>query len=92
MKVKWFASLPPAFFSQRWQPMQPMPQTLVTSGPFSGLLQSTWIVAEAGTSSMSLRGHTLTHLPQPMQRRLSTMARPSSTRIACFGHTFAQAP
>ena len=53
------------------------------------------IVAEnmdRGLGRITRRGHTFTHLPQPMQRRLSTFARPSTMEIACFGHTFAHAP
>lgn len=72
--------------------MQPTPQTLRTDGPLSGFAQRTWIVADAGTSSMRCRGQTATHLPQPMQRRLSTFARPSEIEIACFGQAFAHAP
>ena len=72
--------------------MHPTPQTLRTAGPFSGFAQRTWMVADAGTSSMSLRGHAATHLPQPTHSRFSTLASPSTILIACWGQAFAHAP
>ena len=68
--------------SQRWQPMQPIPQTSRVRAPRSRFEQATTMSAFLETGTITLRGQTATHCIQPVHFSASTRATPSTTAIA----------
>ena len=78
--------------AQRPQLMQPASQTSVTARSLSRVLQNTATRWRRGTSSSTPRGQADTHMPQPVQRDMSTRTTPSLTCMASKGQTCTQSP